>query len=326
MRLPGLLFVLSLATGILAQYTNSTNCTSSNPNPIDSSPNSSCPTTNCSSIVITKVTPSYWRATFSSPPFNIQNTAWYTCFYDIITKIAASPDVKVVVWDAVPEAPFWIAHYDIINGVAPEVISGWWANVTKLANLPVLNVAAIRGIARGGGAELAAALDVRFASKEKGKLGQIEVAVGGMPGGGGMELIPRLVNRGRALEIILGADDLDAETAALYGWINRAIPDAQFVSFVDAFARRVSSYDAYAIKHAKEMINKRTGFPTVEEQRESEEAFDTAASQGVVAQRIGALVEAGLQTNLDFELDITENLLEYQGNGPWPSTDDQERK
>jgi enoyl-CoA hydratase/carnithine racemase len=167
-------------------------------------------------IVTTKVTPSYWRATFANPPLNLEDNAWFASFYALVDKIASDPDVKVVVFDS--SAPdFYIAHFDIINPVLQDYVDGIWSNLTLLADLPVLTIAAVQGIARGGGAELAAALDIRFASKEKARFGQIEVAYGQVPGGGGMSLLPRLVGRSRALEIVLGAEDFDADTAAQYG-------------------------------------------------------------------------------------------------------------
>jgi enoyl-CoA hydratase/carnithine racemase len=197
MKISSILF--SLATPIAALYTSA-----------EGAANATEP------IRTTKITPSYWRATFANPPFNIEDNAWFASFYALVDKIANDTDVKVVVFDSnAPE--FYIAHLDIINPVSQKYIDGIWGKITQLANLPVLTIAAVQGIARGGGAELAAALDVRFASKEKAKFGQIEVAYGQLPGGGGMSLLPRLVGRSRALEIILGAEDLDADTAAQYG-------------------------------------------------------------------------------------------------------------
>lgn len=128
-------------------------------------------------VVTTKVTKSYWRATFSSPPFNIEGTGFFKDFYALIDQIEDDPDVKVVVFDsAVPD--FWMAHFDLVNVIEPEILSAYWHNITRLANFPVLTVAAIRGIARGGGAEIATSMDIRFGSKEKAILGQVEVATG----------------------------------------------------------------------------------------------------------------------------------------------------
>jgi enoyl-CoA hydratase/carnithine racemase len=129
-------------------------------------------------IVTTQVTPSYWRATFSSPPLNIQGLSFFQDYYALIDQIEADSDVKVIVFDS--SAPdFWLNHFDVLNYVPPELSwDSYWGNVTRLANLPVLTVAAIRGITRGGGAEIAASLDVRFGSLERAIVGQPEVGIG----------------------------------------------------------------------------------------------------------------------------------------------------
>ncbi len=135
-------------------------------------------TCNTNFIVTTKVTPSYWRATFSCPPLNIQGLSFFEEYYALIDQIEADSDVKVVVFDS--SAPnFWLNHFDVINSIPPDLTwSSYWGNVTRLVNLPVLTVAAIRGITRGGGAEIAASLDVRFGSKERAIIGQPEVSLG----------------------------------------------------------------------------------------------------------------------------------------------------
>ncbi|OAG05820.1 enoyl-CoA hydratase/carnithine racemase, partial [Paraphaeosphaeria sporulosa] len=260
-------------------------------------------------ITLTKVTPSYWRASFSSPPFNIQTNAWYTALYTLITDLTTDPAVKVVVFDSsVPD--FYIAHFDLLSPVDNSLIDGFWPNITQLANLPVLSVAAVNGIAHGGGAEFAAAMDVRFASREKAVFGQLEVGLGSLPGGGGLSLLPRLVGRSIALEIVLGGQDFDADTAAAYGWVNRAIPDAEFDGFIDTFARRVSSFDKSAILEAKRIINKRAGYPTVDEQAEDWNAALGLLATPNVQARVAKMVELGLQKDTDYELNVAEKLLD----------------
>lgn len=267
-------------------------------------------------ITITKVNPGYWRATFSSPPFNIQDNAWFSAFYSLISDLETDPDVKVVVFDSnVPD--FYIAHFDLLNPVDTENVNNLWPNVTRLINLSVLSIAAVRGIARGGGAEIAAAMDVRFGSREKAVFGQLEVGLGTLPGGGGSSLLPRLVGRSRALEIILGSQDFDADTAAAYGWINRAIPDVGFVEYVDAFARRVASFDKAAIAQAKRIINKRAEYPTVEEQAEDWSAALNLFSVPNTQARVAKLAALGLQQDVDFELHIADSITELQGDAPW---------
>lgn len=129
-------------------------------------------------ITTTKVNPSYWRATFSCPPLNVEGLAFFQAYYTLINEIEADPNVKVVVFDSsVPG--FWLDHFDVLKNVPPELSwDVYWSNVTRLYNLPVLTVASIRGIATGGGAEIAATLDVRFGSREKAKFSQTEVSVG----------------------------------------------------------------------------------------------------------------------------------------------------
>ncbi|KAI5457708.1 ClpP/crotonase-like domain-containing protein [Mariannaea sp. PMI_226] len=270
-------------------------------------------------IVTKKVTPSYWRATFSDPPLNVQGDLFFEEFYALVDKITNDPEVKVVVFDSSSDS-FFSTHVDLVNPLNETSWPGspkYWDSITRLATAPVLTVAAIRGRAYNAGAEIAAVLDVRFGSKEKAVLGQFEVGFGANPGGGGIEMLSRLAGRSRALEVVLGADTFDADTAALYGWINRAIPDAQFEKFVDNFARRVAGWDRYAIGAAKSLINGRTGFPTADQQLESFNSFVAAASQGAVPARLKAMKAAGLQRNLKFEKDFSKEELKFVGKGPW---------
>ncbi|KAH8889220.1 ClpP/crotonase [Thozetella sp. PMI_491] len=267
-------------------------------------------------INTTKVTSSYWRATFSGPPFNVQGSGFFQDFYALVDQLANDPDVKVVVFDsAVPD--FWLAHIDLVDPIPVELTSTfWWGNITRLTNLPLLTVAAIRGITRGSGVEFAAALDVRFGSKEKAILNQIEVGFGLTPSDG-LELLPRLVGRARALEIAIGSSDFDADTAAQYGWINRAISDCQFEEFIDTFARRVAGWDHDAIATTKEIINKRSGFPTMAEWQESFDVGQSAFNQPSVQARIPAVLKAGLQSNITFEKNLSEETLRFVGEGPF---------
>jgi len=270
-------------------------------------------------IKTTKITPAYWRATFSDPPLNIQNDAFFRDFYALVDQITGDPDVKVVVFDSSSQS-FFSNHVDLVGTLDPALWPGnprYWAAIERLATAPVLTIAAIRGIAANAGAEIAAVLDVRFASREKAVFVQGEVGFGGNPGGGGIELLARLVGRSRALEIVLGADRLDADTAALYGWINRAIPDAQFDKFVDQYARRVAGWDHFAIAASKKLINERTGFPTADQQQESFNSFLADVGQGAVSARLKALAAAGLQTSEKFEVHLPDEELKFVGDGPW---------
>jgi enoyl-CoA hydratase/carnithine racemase len=131
-------------------------------------------------------------------------------------------------------------------------------------------------------------------------LGQPEVGVGVHPGGGGTERLPHLVGRGRALEIILGANDFDGDTAERYGYVNRALPDAELDGFVDTLARRIASFDRRAIAAAKSLVN-RASLPSADQLLDALNSFQTALTWTETQQRIEALLKRGLQQDSSFE-------------------------
>ena len=167
MRLPTLIFLIvgPIVSAVAVSFTQAT---------LSSLPTSS------PVIKTTKITPSYWRATFSDPPLNIQGDAFFRDFYALVDQITGDPDVKVVVFDSSSDI-FFSTHVDLLKPLDPNLWPGnprYWDSITRLANAPVLTVAAIRGIAYNAGAEIAAVLDVRFGSKEKAILAQLEVGFG----------------------------------------------------------------------------------------------------------------------------------------------------
>jgi enoyl-CoA hydratase/carnithine racemase len=222
-------------------------------------------------------------------------------------KIDADRDLKVVVFESA-NPDYFVAHYDLDRGeVIPEQpgaaeFSAWPKFVTRLAQSRVVSVAKLRGRARGHGSELALACDMRFASKEKAVLAQVEVGVAVVPGGGATEWLSALAGRSRALEIICGADDFDADTAEKYGWVNRSIPDAELDAFVDNFARRVASFEKRALELAKKLVNARAGIPSEAERWSSNQAFIGTTSWPETQALIGKMYEKGLQKEGDFEL------------------------
>ncbi len=166
---------------------------------------------------------------------------------------------------------------------------------------PLVTVGLVRGRARGVGSEFLQALDIRFASRERAILSQIEVGTGIIPGGGGLDRLPRLIGRARAMEVILGAEDFDADTAERYGWVNRSIPDAELDEFVERFATRVASFDRAAIAAVKDILNQRAGLATPADLISTQKRFlETLTWPGSKA-RIGSLLERGLQTRGDLE-------------------------
>jgi enoyl-CoA hydratase/carnithine racemase len=127
--------------------------------------------------------------------------------------------------------------------------------LARLSRAPVVSIVSIRGRATGVGSELALASDMRFASREKAILSQWEVGAGLVPGGGPMARLPRLIGRGRALEVLLGADDIPGDLAERYGYVNRAFPDTELDSFVEALATRIASFDKHAIAATKSLVD-----------------------------------------------------------------------
>ena len=180
-----------------------------------------------------------------APPMNLIGPELVRDLVRLFGALESGRDVRVVVLESA-DPEYFVPHVDLTKvaeytaeaakagGPGDASLGMLWH---KLSELPVVTIAKIRGRARGAGSELALACDMRFAARENAILGQIEVGVGAPPGAGGVQHLGRLLGRGRAMEAILGADDFDADRAERYGWINRALPDADLDAFVDA-ARR----------------------------------------------------------------------------------------
>src|ERR1700678_4488055 len=154
-----------------------------------------------------------------------------------------------------------IPHASLRDGTGLQALPDM---LVRLSRAPVVSMASIRGRAAGVGSELALASDMRFASREKAILSQWEVGAALVPGGGPMARLPRLIGRGRALEVLLGADDVNGDLAQLYGYVNRSLPDAELDSFVDALATRIASFDKWAIANTKRLVNAASLPPDVE--------------------------------------------------------------
>jgi enoyl-CoA hydratase/carnithine racemase len=251
-------------------------------------------------------TPAYWRVVFDYPPFNILDAAIFEGLQDLLVRMDISESLRVVVFEsAIPD--FYLAHFDltgktgnITTAVGPSGLPILIDTFVRLTKSPAISIAKIRGCVRGGSSEFVLACDMRFASRENTRLGQPEVGVGVHPGGGGTERLPHLVGRGRALEIVLGADDFDGDTAERYGYVNRALPDAELDGFVDALARRIASFDRRAVVAAKNLINQ-VSLPSADPLLDALNSFQTALTWPEAQQRIQALLERGLQQDIDFE-------------------------
>jgi len=189
--------------------------------------------------------PGYCRVTFDHPPINAISPTTVAELAELVGLIEQDGDLNVVVFDSA-NADFYLAHHE-----GPGGTSAWSDLLVRLSRAPVVSIAAIRGRTRAAGSEFVLACDMRFASRENTLLGLFEVGVAAVPGGGPVARLSRLVGRGRALEILLVADELDGPRAAEYGYVNRVIPDGRLDDEVDEIALRLAGLHHDAIARAK---------------------------------------------------------------------------
>jgi len=200
-------------------------------------------------------------ATLCNPPINIITMELSGELMQFAQEVAKDDAIRAVVLRS-DDPDFWLAHFDVAaivdfptEGGAPlnrEVNDNWYHAMCEVyRTMPKATIAEIGGRVGGGGSELAMSCDMRFGALGKTIINQPEVALGILPGGTGTQRMPRLIGRGRALEVILGCDDLDAATAERWGYLNRALPPAELRPFVDRLARRIASFPAPAIAAAK---------------------------------------------------------------------------
>lgn len=258
------------------------------------------------------------RVTIDHPPLNLLDALLLEDLDRLSHTLAAERDVRVVVFhSADPE--FFIAHADVHGLLGRgdpqakrrERLSRFAEMTERYRTMDKVTIAVLEGRTRGGGSEFVLALDMRFAARETAIFSQPEVALGIPPGGGATQRLPRLTGRSRALEIILGCEDFDAELAERYGWINRALPTNELRPFVDRLARRIAAFPAPAIAHAKAAVDAGQPSPVdgmLDEHQHLRRALATAEATAAMQ----AFLEAGGQTR-DYELDLGARL--HRGPG-----------
>lgn len=257
-------------------------------------------------ITVDKATPGYWRVNLSNPPINAIDDRMYDEFFDLVEEATAEPSLKVMTFESA-NRDFFIAHYSTAQPKSRFGAPRWIEPATRLAESDIVSIAVIRGRVRGGGSEFTMACDIRFASEEKAIFGQPEVGTGLIPGGGALQRLPLLVGRSRALEIILGGDDFDAKTAEQYGWINRAIPEAELDRFVGTFVKRILSFDKQALATCKATIN-RHGLPDKAELQATQDTFfKTFGWPGAIA-RMPKLLARGIGKAGEFEFNLGRHI------------------
>jgi enoyl-CoA hydratase/carnithine racemase len=211
---------------------------------------------------ITKRSPAYWRVTIDNPPLNVMGPEMVKQFQQVMNALEADEHVRVVVFDSAVD-DYFLNHSDFTTKIedltsipqGPTGLEAWPDFLVRLTHLPVASIALIRGRATGNGSEITLACDMSFASREKTIISQWEVGVGMVAGGGPMARLPRLIGRNRALEVLLSSEDIRAEQAEAYGYINRALPDAELDAYVEALATRIAKFDKWAISNTKRLVN-----------------------------------------------------------------------
>jgi len=258
-------------------------------------------------ILLTRRSPAYWRVTINHPPLNIFGPDTIPQLNEAITAVESDEHLKVVVFDSAVEG-FFLTHYDFLAKIddttslppGPTGLQPLPDMLVRLSRAPVVSIASIRGRATGVGSELALACDMRFASRENAILSHFEVGAGIVPGGGPMARLPRLMGRGRALEVLLGADDIPGELAERYGYVNRSLPDAELDEFVDALATRIASFDKRAISETKRFVDVASLPPDYEIAPEWDVCF-ASIMRSPAQERIKKLMEQGFHKSGDVE-------------------------
>jgi enoyl-CoA hydratase/carnithine racemase len=254
-------------------------------------------------------------ATFSAPPINLIGPEVVRDLVLLLEQLTRPDAPRVVVFDSA-DPDFLFPHVDMTQVpayTAEAARAGGPGDASlgmlfrKLSESPAVTVLKLRGRARGAGSEFALACDMRFAAKETAVLGQPEVGIGAPPGAGAVQHLSRLLGRGRALEAILTSADFDAELAERYGWINRALPDADLDDFVAATAQRIARFPRDAVIAAKAAVNAVT-LPERSAVRADAALFQQLVASDSVKQRAGELFARGFQTRGPVELDLGDAL------------------
>lgn len=243
-------------------------------------------------------------ATIDAPPVNVMTLELFSQLADFADAVAADDDVRVVVLRSA-DPDFFIAHFDVgalvempIDGPAErsDRLGRFHRMCERFRTMPKPTICEIAGHVGGGGAELAASCDMRFGARETFVLNQMEVPLGILPGGSGTQRLPGLVGRGRAMEIVLGGVDIDADTAASWGWLNRALPHDRLSEHVDALASRISRFPPEAVAHAKRSLLDAEERPIVDGLLDEQYRFQQLMRTPSAQHRLRTFLERGGQT------------------------------
>jgi enoyl-CoA hydratase/carnithine racemase len=264
-----------------------------------------------SHLSVERIGPQYWRVTFDHDPINTVTADTVTELSELVDEIERDKDLTVVVFTSA-NPDFFLAHYDtegdpgktLSMPPGPTGMHPWLDLTARLSRAPVVSISSIHGRARGAGSEFILATDIRLAG-DKAILGQFEVGTGVVPGGGTIARLPRLIGRGRALEVLLVADDIDAALAERYGYVNRVVPDDELDQETDRMARRLAAFDKQAIAETKAFVDV-ASLPDDAELKPALTAFFASSGRPATLARFAALAEQGLGQDSELERRLGE--------------------
>jgi len=252
----------------------------------------------------------------SAPPMNLEGPELVRDLVSLIQHAEADETVQVLVFKSA-DPDYFISHVDVTrikeNRAEAAKLAGDESIGQMLRHLSVsrlVSIAQIEGRVRGVGSEFILACDMRFAARESAIFGQFEPAFGVIPGAGGAQHLTRLMGRGRALEVMLSAQDYDADLAERYGWINRALPANELDSFVSALAHRIASFPAAGQAVVKGRVNA-IALASADDIRRDSDLFLDGVRGAEYQQRMERAMKLGFQTR-DAEMDLAQLLGDLQ--------------
>ena len=241
--------------------------------------------------------------TIDNPPVNVITMALLAELEALSVMLKRDPDLTVVVMRSA-DPDFFLAHFDVAAilerptaGTAQRdaQIKPFHSLCERFRTMNKVVIGQIEGRIGGGGSELAANFDMRFGVRGKTRVNQMEVPLGIMPGGTGTQRLPRLIGHGRAMELILSGDDMDAETAERWGYLNRIFAPDAITPYVDNLARRIASFPPTAVRVAKESVNN-SEKPWLEGLFEEAYLFEGLLRTEVAQRNMQRFLEIGGQT------------------------------
>jgi enoyl-CoA hydratase/carnithine racemase len=260
-------------------------------------------------------------ATIDNPPINVMTMELYGELAAFSREVEADPAVRVVVFQSANQ-DFFIAHFDVAALLAMPIgeparraaeLNEFHQMCERVRTMPKATIAKIAGRVGGGGSEFAASCDMRFGALGHAKVNQMEVGLGILPGGTGTQRLPRLMGRGRALEVILASDDLDAATAERWGYFNRALQPDALDTFVDRLARRIASFPPEAVAHAKRSVLNAESMPLEDGLREEAFLFQETLRFDSAQRLMKRFLERGGQTRMG-ELRVGDLMMDIAGD------------